>query len=61
MIFAANLAANFDPAFERRIRNHVLFEMPGVEERRRIWELQIHPTKTPLSAAGCRNFTSSPY
>jgi SpoVK/Ycf46/Vps4 family AAA+-type ATPase len=49
VIFATNLAANFDPAFERRIRTHVLFEMPGVEERERIWELQIHPKKTPLA------------
>src|SRR5215211_7867488 len=32
VIFATNLAANFDPAFERRIRTHVLFEMPGVNE-----------------------------
>lgn len=50
VIFATNLAANFDPAFERRIRTHVLFEMPGVEERERIWYLQIHPQKTPLAA-----------
>jgi SpoVK/Ycf46/Vps4 family AAA+-type ATPase len=49
-IFATNLAANFDPAFERRIRTHVLFEMPGVEERAKIWQLQIHPSKTPLAA-----------
>jgi SpoVK/Ycf46/Vps4 family AAA+-type ATPase len=49
VIFATNLAANFDPAFERRIRTHVLFEMPGVEERARIWQLQIHPQKTPLA------------
>ena len=49
VIFATNLAANFDPAFERRIRTHVLFEMPGMEERARIWELQIHPKKTPLA------------
>src|ERR687891_994454 len=49
VIFATNLAANFDPAFERRIRTHVLFEMPGVEERARIWQLQIHPKKTPLA------------
>jgi SpoVK/Ycf46/Vps4 family AAA+-type ATPase len=48
VIFATNLAANFDPAFERRIRTHVLFEMPGVEERARIWQLQLHPAKTPL-------------
>lgn len=50
VIFATNLAANFDPAFERRIRTHVLFEMPGVEERARIWELQVHPKKTPLAS-----------
>jgi SpoVK/Ycf46/Vps4 family AAA+-type ATPase len=49
VIFATNLAANFDRAFERRIRTHVLFEMPGVEERARIWQLQIHPQKTPLA------------
>jgi SpoVK/Ycf46/Vps4 family AAA+-type ATPase len=49
VIFATNLAANFDPAFERRIRTHVLFEMPGVEERARIWQLQLHPRKTPLA------------
>jgi SpoVK/Ycf46/Vps4 family AAA+-type ATPase len=49
VIFATNLAANFDPAFERRIRTHVRFEMPGVEERERIWRVQIHPNKTPLA------------
>jgi SpoVK/Ycf46/Vps4 family AAA+-type ATPase len=49
VIFATNLAANFDPAFERRIRTHVRFEMPGIEERERIWRVQIHPTKTPLA------------
>jgi SpoVK/Ycf46/Vps4 family AAA+-type ATPase len=27
----------------------VLFEMPGVAERERIWQVQIHPTKTPLA------------
>jgi len=49
VIFATNLAANFDPAFERRIRTHVRFEMPGLEERERIWHVQIHPAKTPLA------------
>jgi SpoVK/Ycf46/Vps4 family AAA+-type ATPase len=48
VIFATNLAANFDRGFERRIRTHVLFEIPGAEERALIWRLQIHPTKTPL-------------
>jgi SpoVK/Ycf46/Vps4 family AAA+-type ATPase len=49
VIFATNLAANFDPAFERRIRTHVLFEMPGPEERERIWQVQVHPARTPLA------------
>ena len=50
VVFATNLAANFDPAFERRIRTHVLFEMPGTAERERIWQVQLHPLHTPLSA-----------
>jgi SpoVK/Ycf46/Vps4 family AAA+-type ATPase len=41
---------NFDPAFERRIRTHVRFEMPGLEEREQIWKVQLHPLKTPLAA-----------
>src|SRR5690349_17052540 len=49
VIFATNIAANVDPAFERRIRTHVLFEMPGVEERFEIWQVQLHPTRTPLA------------
>jgi hypothetical protein len=49
VIFATNLAANFDPAFERRIRNHILFEMPGAEEREQIWRVQLHERKTPLA------------
>jgi SpoVK/Ycf46/Vps4 family AAA+-type ATPase len=50
VIFATNLAANFDPAFERRMSTHVLFEMPGVHEREQIWRVQMHPTRTPLAA-----------
>jgi SpoVK/Ycf46/Vps4 family AAA+-type ATPase len=49
VIFATNLAANMDPAFERRIRTHILFEMPDVDARERIWRVQIHPRKTPLA------------
>jgi SpoVK/Ycf46/Vps4 family AAA+-type ATPase len=49
VIFATNLAANFDPAFERRIRTHVLFELPDVEEREQIWQVQLH-ARTPLAA-----------
>jgi len=50
VIFATNLAANFDPAFERRIRTHILFEMPGPREREQIWRVQLHPTMTPLAS-----------
>ncbi|MBA3445626.1 MAG: AAA family ATPase [Gemmatimonadales bacterium] len=49
VIFATNLAANIDPAFERRIRTHILFEMPDIEERERIWGVQLHARKTPLA------------
>lgn len=48
VIFATNLATNFDPAFERRIRTHILFEMPGEAERAQIWPVQLHP-RTPLA------------
>ncbi|HEX8550442.1 MAG TPA: AAA family ATPase [Abditibacteriaceae bacterium] len=48
VIFATNMAANFDPAFERRIRTHVLFEMPDVESRARIWQVQLSK-RTPLA------------
>ena len=50
VIFATNMAASFDPAFERRIRTQVLFEMPGEAERERIWLAQMHPRRTPLHA-----------
>jgi SpoVK/Ycf46/Vps4 family AAA+-type ATPase len=64
VIFATNLAANFDPAFERRIRSHILFEMPGEQERERIWRTQLHPRKTPLAgdvdfAALARDYEAS--
>jgi SpoVK/Ycf46/Vps4 family AAA+-type ATPase len=49
VIFATNLAANMDPAFERRIRTHILFEMPDAPARERIWRVQIHSRKTPLA------------
>ena len=49
VIFATNLAANFDPAFERRIRTHVMFEMPAETERAQIWRVQLDPLRTPLA------------
>jgi SpoVK/Ycf46/Vps4 family AAA+-type ATPase len=48
VIFATNLAANFDPAFERRIRTHVLFELPDADAREEIWKVQLHE-RTPLA------------
>ena len=48
IIFATNLAASLDPAFERRIRTHILFGLPRSEERERIWRAQLHP-RTPLA------------
>ncbi len=50
VIFATNLAANLDPAFERRIRTHIRFDLPGPTEREKIWRAQLHATKTPLAA-----------
>ena len=49
-IFATNLAVNFDPAFERRIRTQVLFDMPSAAEREQIWRVQMHPRLTPVDA-----------
>lgn len=49
VIFATNLAATLDPAFERRIRTHVLFRMPDAAAREKIWQVQLHRRKTPLA------------
>ena len=49
VIFATNLWTNFDPAFQRRVRTHIVFEMPGPRERELIWKAQLHPSKTPLA------------
>ena len=49
IIFATNIASNFDPAFERRIRTHILFDMPDAPAREKIWAVQLHAKKTPLA------------
>jgi AAA+ superfamily predicted ATPase len=49
VIFATNLAANFDPAFERRIQSHVMFHVPGADEREQIWRAHL-PPRAPLAA-----------
>jgi SpoVK/Ycf46/Vps4 family AAA+-type ATPase len=48
VIFATNLAANFDPAFERRIQSHVLFRIPEAPERELIWRAHL-PPRAPLA------------
>ncbi|MEK6835372.1 MAG: AAA family ATPase [Nanoarchaeota archaeon] len=39
VIFATNLASNFDKAFERRINLHITFKIPDIQEREGIWKL----------------------
>lgn len=39
VIFATNLASNFDKAFERRINLNIIFNMPNLEDREQIWRL----------------------
>src|SRR3989344_6528455 len=39
VIFATNLASNFDKAFERRINIHILFKIPDAKQREDIWQL----------------------
>ena len=50
VIFATNLAANIDPAFERRTHAHILFEMPDAAARNGIRRSPgLHSRKTPLA------------
>jgi ATP-dependent 26S proteasome regulatory subunit len=39
VVFATNLASNFDKAFERRIHSHIIFKVPELQEREKIWKL----------------------
>ncbi|HZZ85376.1 MAG TPA: ATP-binding protein [Anaeromyxobacteraceae bacterium] len=41
VLFATNLAQNYDGAFVRRIRAHVEFELPDRDCRRRLWEFML--------------------
>ncbi|MEP5340732.1 MAG: ATP-binding protein [Algibacter sp.] len=49
VILASNLKGNIDEAFTRRFQSMVAFNMPGVEERYKLWE-QSFSTKLPLDA-----------
>lgn len=44
VIFSTNLARNIDEAFRRRIFSFIEFELPGNEERKRLWELYLPET-----------------
>lgn len=44
VIFASNFAENYDKAFESRISQHVLFELPDAIGRRLLWEKHLLPT-----------------
>lgn len=45
-ILTTNLADNMDDAFNRRINYRIVFTVPNIESRKRIWE-RIYPAKTP--------------
>src|SRR5258708_23231974 len=47
VLFATNLASNYDPAFVRRILAHVYFPLPDEEALARLWRYHL-PAKLPL-------------
>jgi ATP-dependent 26S proteasome regulatory subunit len=50
VLFATNLAANYDPAFVRRILAHVYFPLPDGAALTRLWRYHL-PAQLPLEAA----------
>ncbi|WP_370250051.1 ATP-binding protein [Nocardioides sp.] len=48
VILATNLPKNIDDAFLRRIHEVVPFQVPGVEERRAIWDHHLRDGDVPL-------------
>ncbi len=50
VIFTTNFIQNFDPAFIRRIRYQIRFELPNQELRQRLWEMYI-PSQLPTNAS----------
>jgi SpoVK/Ycf46/Vps4 family AAA+-type ATPase len=50
VVLATNLRKNMDEAFVRRLHVTVEFPVPGMADRRRIWE-QIWPAATPRDAS----------
>src|SRR5260221_7581057 len=49
VLFATNLAANYDPAFVRRILAHVYFPLPDEPALTRLWKYHL-PAQMPLQA-----------
>lgn len=49
VLFATNLAANYDPAFVRRILAHVYFPLPDEAALRRLWQYHL-PERLPREA-----------
>ena len=47
VLFATNLAANYDPAFVRRILAHVYFPLPDEDALTRLWRYHL-PAQMPL-------------
>jgi ATP-dependent 26S proteasome regulatory subunit len=47
VLFATNLASNYDPAFVRRILAHVYFPLPDEESLVRLWRFHL-PAQMPL-------------
>lgn len=39
--FATNFAKNYDSAFVSRLRYHIEFQLPGLEERQRLWDRML--------------------
>lgn len=48
VLFATNLASNYDPAFVRRILAHVPFPLPDEPALVRLWRLHL-PSRLPLT------------
>lgn len=48
VIFATNLAKNYDSAFVRRILSHIEFELPDEDCRLRLWKYLL-PVEIPLN------------
>lgn len=49
VIFTTNFIQNFDPAFLRRIRYQIKFELPNEELRKKLWQMYI-PRQMPTDA-----------